>query len=208
MNLIFDVGNVLIDLNFDRAFRKLGEYLNPLTAMLLWAKKDEFMKEMQGEITLLETGRMTMPQFFSRLKGRIGLKLEQEQFEEIWCSALQPNEEMLAFAADLCTRVPCYCASNTNETHARFIREQCLHTGQFKGMAFSHELGCKKPEEEFFQAMCAQFKVEPSACTFIDDRAGNVAAAVACGMAGIEFQGIAALRATLRERGIAVDGSE
>ena len=69
-------------------------------------------------------------------------------------------------------------------THARFIREQCLHTCQFRGMAFSHELGCKKPEEEFFQAMCAQFGVAPSACTFIDDHAGNVAAAEACGMRG------------------------
>jgi putative hydrolase of the HAD superfamily len=203
MNLIFDVGGVLIDLDYDRAFKQLGEYLNPLTAMLIWAKKDEFMQEMQGEIDLLETGKMNMTQFFSRLKGRIGLKLAQEQFEEIWNSALQPNDEMLAFAGELCTHVPCYCASNTNETHAAYMLTQCPQLGQFKGMAFSHELGVKKPTAEFFQGLCARFGVEPSTCVFIDDRDGNVDAAVASGMAGIHFQGLAGLRTALGERGVA-----
>jgi len=207
MNLIFDVGKVLVDLDYDRAFKKLGEYLNPLTAMLIWAKKDEFMKEMQGEIDLLETGRMTMAQFFSRLKGRVGLKLEQDQFEEIWCSALQPNGDMLMLLADLCPNVPCYCASNTNATHAEYMLAECPQLLELNGTAFSHELGVKKPAPEFFRAMCERFGVTPGECIFIDDRQANVDAAVECGMAGIVFDGIEGLRAALKERGIDLPGS-
>ena len=52
-NILFDIGNVLIKLEQERAFKKLAKYMNPLTAMLIWAKKDEFMKDIQREQNLL-----------------------------------------------------------------------------------------------------------------------------------------------------------
>ena len=93
---LFDLGKVVLSYDQEATMKKLAGSLNPLTALLIFAKKDEFMAEFKRDTELLESGRMTMSQFFLRLKGKTGLDLTEEKFMEIWQSGYEYYEDVLA----------------------------------------------------------------------------------------------------------------
>ena len=57
--------------------------------------------------------------------------------------------------------------------------------GLFDTVVISGEVGMRKPEPEIFVHAAATLGLEPAECVFIDDVKANIAAAVACGMAGV-----------------------
>lgn len=200
--ILFDLGNVLLYFDPGKALKEMAKHLNPLTALLLAAKKNEFMKELRGEADLLETGRMTIEQFFSRLKGKIGLNLEFEQFKVIWNDIFSPNHEVLALARDLSMRHPCYILSNTNEPHFKFVLERYPELAFAKGHAVSYELGVLKPAREFFDKALAHLGLQAGECVFIDDLPENVEGAKQAGIAAIPFVNAGQLKADLSVLGI------
>ena len=187
MNIIFDIGNVLVNLDFERAFKRLAKSINPLTAMLIWAKKDEFLKEIRKEQDLLETGRMTIQQFYSRLKGKIGLKIDFDLFEEAWCDMFDINQDVVDFARELSEKHNVFLASNANESHIKFLRKNLPEIFFAKDMALSYEFEVMKPEKEFFEKTMKKFDVSPDTCLFIDDMKKNVDGAKDFGIPSIQF---------------------
>ncbi len=194
MNIIFDIGNVLMKLDVERAFKRLAKNINPLTAMLIWAKKDEFLKDIRKEQDLLETGRMTIQQFYSRLKGKIGLKIEFDVFEEAWCDMFDLNSDVVEFAKELSKDHNIYLASNTNESHINFLKKSYPEIFFVKEMALSYELETMKPDKEFFEKMLGKFKLDSDKCVFIDDLKKNVDGAIECGIASIQFNNLDQLK--------------
>ena len=57
--------------------------------------------------------------------------------------------------------------------------------GLFDTVVISGEVGMRKPEPEIFRHAAATLGLEPEECVFIDDVEANIAAAKACGMAGV-----------------------
>ena len=57
--------------------------------------------------------------------------------------------------------------------------------GLFDTVVISGEVGMRKPEPEIFLHAAATLGLEPGECVFIDDVEANIAAAKACGMAGV-----------------------
>jgi putative hydrolase of the HAD superfamily len=55
-------------------------------------------------------------------------------------------------------------------------------------------VGLRKPEPQMFQLAIDVLKRDPAEIAFVDDRAGNVAAANAAGMHAIQYKGAAALK--------------
>jgi glucose-1-phosphatase len=201
-NILFDLGNVLLFFDHGKALRELAKSVNPLTAMLLWSKKDEFLKELRVEADLLENGRMTIEQFFSRLKGKIGLQLEFEQFEKIWCDIFTPNQEMLAYARELSTRYNCYVLSNTNDAHFQHVLRTFPELAFVKGFALSYKLGVMKPAREFFDGALDQLGVTAGESVFIDDLSENIIGAKAAGIEAVTYTGVPQLREALAALGI------
>jgi len=196
-NILFDIGNVLIKLEQENAFKKLAKYINPLTAMLIWAKKDEFMKEFRSEQDLLETGKMTTQQFFSRLKGKIGLKMEYEQFEDAWCSMFSLKEDMIQFAVELSKNYKIFLLSNTNETHINHLFKEFPVFEFVSGTALSHELGYLKPDPEFFRKALEKLDIKSEESVFIDDSEINVKAASDVGITAFQFTSLEKLKTNL-----------
>jgi len=197
MNIIFDIGNVLVNLDVERAFKRLAKNINPLTAMLIWAKKDEFLKEIRKEQDLLETGRMTIHQFYSRLKGKIGLKIDFELFEEAWCDMFDLNQEVIDFARELSENHNIFFASNTNESHIKFLQKSYPEIFFVKGMGLSYELESLKPKKEFFNKLLEKFELTPDSCLFIDDLQKNVDGARDLGIQSILFKDLDQLKSDL-----------
>ena len=203
-NLLFDIGNVLIKLEPEKAFKKLATYMNTLTAMLIWAKKDEFMKEIRLDQDLLETGKMTTEQFFSRLKGKVGLKMDYEQFEDAWCSMFSLNDEVISLANKLSENYKIYLLSNTNETHINHLFKEFPVFNFASGTALSHKLGVLKPEAEFFTKALSTLELNNEECIFIDDTLKNVEAAEKSGIKAIHFTGVEQLSSDLAELGVQI----
>ena len=193
-NILFDIGNVLVMLDHDRAFKKLAQYMNPLTAMLIWAKKDEFMKDIRREQDLLETGKMTTQQFFSRLKGKIGLKMNFEQFENAWCSMFSINENMIQMAQSLSLNYKVFLLSNTNESHINHLFNEFPVFNFISGSALSHELGYLKPAPEFFLKALENLDIKTYESIFIDDSDVNVKAASETGLTSFKFENLEKLK--------------
>ena len=143
--ILWDIGNVLIACEYTNAFARLKDYINPMTAMYIWAKKDEFMAETRKELDLLETGRMTLEQFFSRLKGKIGAKMAYEQFNRVWCEIFDIKADVVAYARDESRQYDSYFVSNTNREHYEHIQRLYPGLDFVKGSALSYELGVMKP---------------------------------------------------------------
>ncbi len=71
--------------------------------------------------------------------------------------------------------------------------------GLFDAVVISGECGMRKPEEAIFLHAAKGLGLEPRECVFIDDIEANVAAAVACGMAGVHHTDAAQTAAALQD---------
>jgi len=81
-------------------------------------------------------------------------------------------------------------------------RERFAFLAWFEGIVVSGEEGLAKPDPALYRILLARYEVDPSTALFVDDRAENVAAAEAVGMAGVVFRSPAGLRSDLVERGL------
>jgi len=190
--LLFDLGKVVLSYDQEATMKKLAGSLNPLTALLIFAKKDEFMAEFKRDTELLETGRMNMTQFFLRLKGKTGLDLTEEKFMEIWQSGYEYYADALAKVAELSEKEPCAVAANLSEAQENILRERA-DFAPFTGWACSWKLGILRNSKEFFLKAAETLGVSPTDCTYIDDREENLAFAQEAGMKTLLYKSLADL---------------
>lgn len=179
--LLFDLGKVVLSYDQEATMKKLAGSLNPLTALLIFAKKDEFMAEFKRDTELLESGRMTMSQFFLRLKGKTGLDLTEEKFMEIWQSGYEYYSDALAKVAELSQKGKCAVAANLSEAQEEILRKR-EDFAPFTDWACSWKLGILRNSKEFFLKAAELLNVSPAECTYIDDREENLVFSKEAGM--------------------------
>lgn len=92
--------------------------------------------------------------------------------------------------------VPTAILTNGTDTTDEELRELGIRDC-FDVVVSTWELGVAKPEPRAFELACARVGVAPADAFFTDDRADNVAAAMALGMAGHRFEGVTGLRDAL-----------
>ncbi|EYU39795.1 hypothetical protein ABFS82_06G172200 [Erythranthe guttata] len=88
------------------------------------------------------------------------------------------------------------------------IIEEKLKLSNYMSWTFcSCVMGKRKPDLDFYRDILKQLDVEPSCCVFIDDRMGNVEAAVDAGFVGIQFKDVDLLRKDLARVGVVIETS-
>ncbi len=95
-----------------------------------------------------------------------------------------------------------YALSNMGQVSADYLERQAGFWRYFKAVAISSRLGLVKPEPEIFHAMLTQFGLAASDCLFIDDSKENVQAALALGLDAFVFQDAEQCRGELQARGL------
>ena len=200
--ILSDLGNVLLNFDHGIAFKKIAEYLNPLTALYIWAKKDSFMKEMRSEFDLLETGRMNLEQMFSRLKGKVGGDMPFPAFEEAWCNIFSECPETITLIKNLSEKYQVFVLSNTNAPHYEFIQGKFPQLNFVKDWITSHSIGVLKPDPEFYRMAISKLNVQAEECVFIDDNQSNVEAAINFGIDSIHHKNAEETAQELKKYGI------
>ena len=177
-NVIFDLGKVLIEFDFNGFYTALGH--DP-------AKRT--LDEANGPILLFEAGKISKAIFFEEIKKIYGFDLSLKDFEILWCSVFSEVKEMIELAKQVSEKYDVYILSNTDEIHFPYIWKNFPELHFFgRNLMLSYELNSVKPEMEIFKNAIEKFNLIPTECVFIDDHQVNVNVAEEFGMKGIIHQ--------------------
>ena len=197
--LLFDMGKVLVDFDFDRGMERFAAS-SPLS-------RAEFESQVfhHDWIRPYERGEISTAEYHQHLRENAGLAMSLEEFHEVWSSVFLP--ELIVpeqFLSHLRQRYPLILVSNTNELHADFISREYNVFDYFHEKIFSHEVGCLKPDRKIYDAAIAASGKPPEALFFTDDRQENIDAALALGIHAHLFRSVEGLVKTLQDHGVDV----
>lgn len=144
----------------------------------------------------------------ARVSELFGLdRVQLETFmADLWAEYLgSANRPLITYIRDLRKRCRVGILSNSF-VGAREREEKAYGFADLvDDLVYSHEVGFCKPDLRAYQLACSRLGVELQHCLFVDDRAVNVGAARAAGMAAVLFEGntevIARIEAHVSEQG-------
>jgi epoxide hydrolase-like predicted phosphatase len=180
--LIFDLGNVVIDIDFERIFHKWSYFSGvPIEQMQAAFQVDAaYEQHERGEIDGVE--------YHQHLEQIIEMKLSYEQFCEGWNDIMvSPIDETVRLLESLRDRVPLYALSNANTVHKNFWEKTYQkELSHFEQVFVSSDMGSRKPEPAIYLHALELIGVEPEYVIFFDDLAVNIEAASALGMRAVQ----------------------
>ncbi|MCA1764029.1 MAG: HAD family hydrolase [Cryomorphaceae bacterium] len=188
-NIIFDLGGVLLNIEYDRtvdAFKKLG----------LKEPEKAFTKEVQaGIFQKFEKGQISSREFVNVLSKHM-LGASQAQIVDAWNALLGDFPiERYHFLSQLAEKYQLFVLSNTNaihETAFQKIIEKSVGWEKFKslfaGIAYSHNLGERKPNPEIFLKVLSINEISADETIFIDDTKEHVESASKLGIKSLHLE--------------------
>jgi putative hydrolase of the HAD superfamily len=196
--IIFDLGKVLIHFDFKRGYRAL-EGLCPYPAA-------EIPKRLAptGLVERFETGLVEPHDFVEQFSRILGLRLQYDQFCDIWSCIFTHELLPESMLASLATRYRLLLLSNTNAIHFDMLRANYGHLlRHFHHLVLSYEVQAMKPQPEIYQAALRHAGCEPGECFYTDDIADYVKAARELGIDGVQFESREQIEREMRDRAIA-----
>ena len=194
-SIIFDVGNVLLDWNPEKLIRE--QRADPVLSQRLL--NEVFL---HADWDRLDAGELEAATAADRFADRIGISpAEGRQWLMAANVSLTPKAETVAWLEELANKgVPLYCLSNmSQQTHA-FLQRRFSFWRRFRGMVISGHVGAIKPNPAIYQRLLRTYRLDPRRSFFFDDRAENVAAAQAEGIASHEFRSVSLAKLWLADR--------
>jgi HAD superfamily hydrolase (TIGR01509 family) len=171
--LLFDLGGVLVDVNQDRIFEGLAQYLpeSPrelkarlLSAPALWEPfvVEEFSPQrLTQEVNGILKSDLTEAQVVAAFNAELGATIETT-------AALLPS---------LKRRAQVGCLSNTNSIHWDRLLKVYEFMGHFDRRFASQILGSAKPDRTIYETVIDLLGARPDQVLFFDDKPENVATA-------------------------------
>lgn len=191
--VVFDLGGVLIDIDFRRAFAEWGRSARILPGSLL----ERFRFDAAYEAH--ETGELGHAAYFQHLRGVLRVAISDDELKRGWNAIFgDPIAGMAEILSTLGPIVPLYVFSNTNSTHSDYWRskyERLLRP--IRQVFCSCELRARKPAPQAFWAVCSSIGVEPKDVVFLDDLTENVQGASAAGLTAYQVRSALEARVAL-----------
>jgi FMN phosphatase YigB (HAD superfamily) len=181
--IIFDLGNVIIDIDYDvmvAEFRKIAKY--DFREIISYSHQDSIFD-------LFEKGKISAADFRDALRPHLKDGVTDTEIDNAWNAILigYPSTKF-DLLRKLRPKYKLYALSNINELHAAAIDNYVHSAFSISGMKaffdyayYSHEMGSRKPEKEIYQTVLDDADINPAHTLFIDDKAENTAAAAALG---------------------------
>jgi putative hydrolase of the HAD superfamily len=194
--IIFDLGRVLVDFDFERGFQALESFC-PYDAAEI---RRRIAATDLGE--RFETGLIEPPDFVAQFSGILDLHMDYAGFCRLWSSIFTDPLIPEAMLEGLAARYRLVLLSNTNAIHFETIRANYPLLRHFHERILSYEVHAMKPRREIFQAALECCGCRPEECFYTDDIAAYVEAARRLGMDAVQFESLAQLERELKARGI------
>lgn len=188
-NIIFDLGGVILDLDFERMtqqFYKLG--IPDFEDYFTLKKQVDFFEA-------LELGLITPEGFCDRLREEAKVDVDNEAIEEAWNLILKDfSSERMNYLERISEKYNIFLFSNTNSIHAKCFEKRCLEqTGRtlesyFKQVFYSNSLHLRKPDMVAFKEVLERSGLQAAETLFIDDNLANIVGAQKVGLQTIHLQ--------------------
>ncbi len=175
-NIIFDLGNVLLNIDESASYKAIEALLDPSKCVDIY----------QTVFYPFEKGEISEESFFNRLQRR-SVKVDHV---EIYCKAwnamfLDFPPVRLELLIALRQKYRVFLLSNTNITHIRFVRKLLERENQitefetrfFEKVYYSYEIGMRKPDREIYEFVLKDAALIAEQTLFVDDKIENVEAA-------------------------------
>jgi putative hydrolase of the HAD superfamily len=179
--LLFDLGRVVLDINFDSVMANWANHAGCAPADLAqrFVVNDSFKHH--------ETGRIDDAAFFANLRQSLGIGLTDAQFLEGWNAIFAGEMPGIApLLAGAAQRLPLYAFSNTNPAHvAHFSQAYAGVLSHFREIFLSSSIGLRKPDAEAYDHVVKAIGVPASRILFFDDSAANIEGARARGLRAV-----------------------
>jgi len=191
--VIFDMGRVLVDIDFEAFPRALG---------IEWDRRNHAAEKVIERIAMeYETGRIDTVQFFVSLEETFEGKYSRKELMNAWNAIIrEENPAMIPIVEALQARYLTAVLSNTNPAHFQKSCDTTSILKKFSKFYLSFQIGATKPDPAVYQYVIRDLSVEPTSLLFIDDIAENITAAEKCGLKGIVFKSISRLQTELHLR--------
>jgi FMN phosphatase YigB (HAD superfamily) len=182
--IIFDLGGVIIDLDFQRSFDQFSA---------LSGKSPEVIRQGMFESGLLhryEKGFYTDAQFVMEIQKVFELTDDPTSIEQAFLALLLniPPARM-ELIRNLSKKYRLFVLSNTSSIHYKevnvILKRDTGHehlNDLFEKVFLSFELGMLKPHAEIYAAVLEQAQLKAEHTLFLDDNADNLSGAAALGI--------------------------
>jgi putative hydrolase of the HAD superfamily len=201
--LLFDLGGVVIDFDFERAFR-------------FWADRASCDPGVLGKRFSLdvayeqhERGEILASDYFAALRQSLDVSISDDDFIAGWNDVyIGPVPGMAALLSIAKERFPLFAFTNSNPTHQRvWTMHYANELLPFRSIFVSSELGLRKPDPEAFCVVARRIGFQPDEIMFFDDTPGNIDGASKAGMQGVLVESISDVRQALSRLGLEVEAA-
>ncbi len=188
-NIIFDLGNVLYDIDFNNMYAQfdvlgIPNFENHFTLN----KCDQLFYD-------VEKGFIDQVGFCEGFNQLYNLSLSHTQIISAWNSLLVGfRKESMDWIKANQGKFPMFLYSNTNQIHCDYVLPQYEKEiggdfeKLFKKPYYSHHMGMRKPDPASFQYILDQEGLNAAETLFIDDNEPNVIGAASVGLQVLYLQ--------------------
>ena len=182
-NIVFDLGGVLVDLDFKAAINGLQKagFANVKEQLQAFDRDGIFQK--------FELGEMTAEEFRTAIRENSSVELTDEEVDALWnAMLLEVPREKLELILHLRGKYMVYLLSNTNSIHWDYVCKNAFNyrgfrvNDYFEETFLSYEMHLAKPDKAIFEKVLQDANLLPEETLFIDDSEANCKAAEEVGI--------------------------
>ena len=182
-NIVFDLGGVLVDLDFKAAINGLQKagFANVKEQLQAFDREGIFQK--------FELGEMSADEFRSAIRENSTVSLTDEEVDGLWnAMLLEVPREKLELILHLRGKYMVYLLSNTNSIHWDYVCKNAFNYRGFRVKDYfeetflSYEMHLAKPDKAIFEKVLQDANLLPEETLFIDDSEANCKAAEEVGI--------------------------
>ena len=182
-NIVFDLGGVLVDLDFKSAINGLQEagFANVKEQLQAFDRGGIFQK--------FELGEVNADEFRTAIRENSTVTLTDEEVDTLWnLMLLEIPREKLELILELRGKYMVYLLSNTNPIHWDYVCKNAFNyrgfrvNDYFEETFLSFEMHLAKPDKAIFEKVLEEANLLPKETLFIDDSEANCQAAEELGI--------------------------
>ena len=183
-SIIFDLGGVILNIDFQKAAKAFKEFgLTDFEGLYSKANQSKLFDR-------LEKGLIDAQTFRNELRDISEIDMSDSQIDQAWNSLiLDFPPARLQLLKDLRANYKLYLLSNTNIIHADFYNQDLRDNHNIDGLEelfdkvyYSHDIALRKPDTAAFAYVLNKQEIKAEDSLFIDDALPNILAADQMGL--------------------------